>query len=163
MRTLKEKTGYDEFLLPSVTLETRMTENSAYILDNQIGYLLRLANQRHSVIFQNLMPHELTPTQFATLIRVAEAGRVSQNKLGRMAAMDIATIKGVVDRLKAKGLLKTSLDPQDRRRSMISLTSAGADMIAELEVQGLRISQETLSPLGPSEQATLLNLLRRLG
>ena len=140
-----------------------MTDDSAYILDDQIGYLLRLASQRHTVIFQNLMTHELTPMQFSTLIRVAEAGDVSQNKLGRMAAMDIATIKGVVDRLKAKGLLKTSLDPQDRRRSMISLTSAGAELIADLQAQGLRISQETLSPLRPNEQATLLNLLRRLG
>ena len=140
-----------------------MTDDTGYILDEQIGYLLRLANQRHSVIFQNLMTHELTPTQFATLIRVAEAGTVSQNQLGRMAAMDIATIKGVVDRLKAKELLKTSLDPNDRRRSMISLTQAGADMISELQAKGVRISQETLSPLRPNEQQTLLNLLKRLG
>ena len=140
-----------------------MTDDTDYILDDQIGYLLRLANQRHSVIFQNLMTHELTPTQFSTLIRVAEAGNVSQNQLGRMAAMDIATIKGVVDRLKAKDLLKTSLDPNDRRRSMISLTPAGVDMIADLQATGLRISQETLSPLRPNEQQTLLNLLKRLG
>ena len=111
-----------------------MTDDTAYILDDQIGYLLRLANQRHSVIFQNLMTHELTPTQFATLIRVAEAGKVSQNQLGRMAAMDIATIKGVVDRLKAKGLLETSPDLQDRRRSLISLTGAGADLIDDLRM-----------------------------
>jgi len=139
-----------------------MRDDNAYILDDQIGYLLRLANQRHSVIFQNLMTHELTPTQFATLIRVAEAGKVSQNQLGRMAAMDIATIKGVVDRLKAKGLLETSPDPQDRRRSIISLSPAGADLIDDLQAQGARISKETLSPLRPSEQTTLLNLLKRL-
>lgn len=140
-----------------------MKDDSAYILDDQIGYLLRLANQRHTVIFQNLMTHDLTPTQFATLMRVAESGNVSQNQLGRMAAMDIATIKGVVDRLKAKGFLETSPDLQDRRRSMVSLTPAGADLIHDLRAQGSRISQETLSPLRPSEQMTLLNLLKRLG
>ena len=139
-----------------------MTDDRAYILDDQIGYLLRLANQRHTVIFQNLMTHDLTPTQFATLMRVAESGNVSQNQLGRMAAMDIATIKGVVDRLKAKGLLETSPDLQDRRRSMISLTPAGADLIDALQAEGARISKETLSPLRPSEQTTLLNLLKRL-
>ena len=109
------------------------------------------------------MTHELTPTQFATLMRVAEAGTVSQNQLGRMAAMDIATIKGVVDRLKTKGFLETSPDLQDRRRSMIKLTPSGADLVADLQEQGARISNETLSPLRPSEQVTLLNLLRRLG
>ena len=140
-----------------------MTDEPTYILDDQIGYLLRLANQRHAVIFQNLMTHGLTPTQFSTLIRVAEAGKVSQNQLGRMAAIDIATIKGVVDRLKAKGLLETSPDMQDRRRSVISLTGDGAALIDDLQAQGSRISQETLSPLRPTEQVTLLNLLKRLG
>lgn len=140
-----------------------MTDDTAYILDDQIGYLLRLANQRHSVIFQNIMAHDLTPTQFATLIRVAEAGTVSQNQLGRMAAMDIATIKGVVDRLKTKGLLEASPDLQDRRRSMISLTREGADLMDDLKAKGSSISKETLSPLRPSEQVTLLNLLKRLG
>jgi len=139
-----------------------MTDQSSYNLDDQIGYLLRLANQRHSVIFQNLMTHDLTPTQFSTLVRVSEAGKVSQNQLGRLAAMDIATIKGVVDRLKVKGFLTTSPDPEDRRRFTVSLTPAGAALIAEIQAQGLRISQETLSPLRPSEQEKFLNMLRRL-
>lgn len=140
-----------------------MTDDSEYHLDDQIGYLLRLANQRHSAIFQNLMTHQLTPTQFSTLIRVSEAGKVSQNQLGRLAAMDIATIKGVVDRLKAKGYLETAPDAEDRRRSIVSLTPEGAALIDDLHAQGQRISEETLSPLRPLEQTTLLNLLRRLG
>lgn len=137
-------------------------ESMPYALDDQIGYLLRLANQRHAIIFQNLISHELTPTQFATLMRVAEVGKVSQNHLGRLAAMDVATIKGVVDRLKAKGLLLTEPDPDDRRRSLISLTEAGKDMIRALQDEGKRITRETLSPLRQSEQTTLLALLRRI-
>lgn len=139
-----------------------MTKRGAYILDDQVGYLLRLANQRHAAIFQDVITPELTPTQFATLMRVAEAGPVSQNHLGRLAAMDIATIKGVVDRLKSKGLLDSSPDPKDRRRSIISLTKVAQQMIASLQEQGGRISDETLEPLGPSEQAKLLELLRRI-
>ncbi|MTI02946.1 MarR family winged helix-turn-helix transcriptional regulator, partial [Roseibium sp. RKSG952] len=81
-----------------------MTDSDdSYLLDSQVGYLLRLANQRHASIFQSHTLEGLTPTQFAALVRIAELGKCSQNRLGRLAAMDVATIKGVVDRLKQKG------------------------------------------------------------
>ena len=133
-----------------------------YNLDEQIGYLLRLASQRHAAIFQNQIPEGLTPTQFATLIRVNEHKEVSQNQLGRLAAMDIATIKGVVDRLRRKGLLVVNADPGDKRRSLISLTQAGQAMMNELRLQGLQISADTLAPLKPAEQKTLLALLKKI-
>jgi len=140
-----------------------LKEKTTYRLDEQVGYLLRLASQRHAVIFQNQISQGLTPTQFSTLVRVAEEGEVSQNQLGRLAAMDIATIKGVVDRLKAKGLLKTASDPDDKRRSIISLTDAGAALMKQLYQDGVSISKETLAPLDASERKTFLALLKRLG
>ena len=133
-----------------------------YRLEDQVGYLLRLASQRHSIIFQNRISNDLTPTQFSTLIRVAEMKEVSQNQLGRLAAMDIATIKGVVDRLKAKGLLQVTADLGDKRRSVISLTDAGAQLMEQLYTDGFGISQETLAPLKKSEQETLLVLLKNI-
>ncbi|MEM6311599.1 MAG: MarR family transcriptional regulator [Pseudomonadota bacterium] len=139
-----------------------MEDKAHYRLDEQVGYLLRLASQRHAVIFQNQISEGLTPTQFSTLIRVADEGAVSQNQLGRLAAMDIATIKGVVDRLKSKGLLQTDSDPHDKRRSIISLTSAGKELMQQLYSDGTAISNETLAPLKLAEQKTLISLLKKL-
>lgn len=133
-----------------------------YKLDDQIGFLLRLASQRHSVIFQSTISEHLTPTQFATLMRVAELGEVSQNHLGRLAAMDIATTKGVVDRLKQKQLLATRPDPNDKRRSIISLTETGQRMIPALQLDGKEISSNTLAELKPTEQKKLLELLKKI-
>lgn len=144
------------------TLSKPQPEISDYQLDEQVGYLLRLVSQRHAGIFQDHISEDLTPTQFTTLIRVAEHGDVSQNHLGRLAAMDIATIKGVVDRLKQKGLLATNPDPNDKRRSIISLTKDGSRMIDGLRQDGRIITQETLSPLKPSEQKRLLELLKKI-
>jgi len=42
------------------------------------------------------MRSDLTPTRFAAMAKLLEHGSLSQNELGRMTAMDIATIKGVV-------------------------------------------------------------------
>ena len=137
-------------------------EKTSYRLDEQVGYLLRLASQRHSVIFQDRIAKGLTPTQFATLIRVAECGEVSQNQLGRLAAMDIATVKGVVDRLRAKGLLSAAPDPEDRRRSLISLTEEAEGLMDRLYQDGLDISNQTLSPLKASERKTLVDLLKKI-
>jgi DNA-binding MarR family transcriptional regulator len=133
-----------------------------YILDDQIGYLLRLASQRHVAIFQTHTVENLTATQFTTLLRIAEQTRVSQNHLGRLAAMDVATIKGVVDRLRTKGLTRSDPDPSDKRRTMISLTDKGAALITDLKHIGKTITDATLNPLTAAERQTLVKLLRKI-
>ena len=139
-----------------------MGDNCRYELENQVGYLLRLASQRHAIIFQEHISEDLTPTQFATLIRIAEHGQASQNHLGRLAAMDVATIKGVVDRLKSKGYVATNPDPFDKRRMNISLSDKGAALIDQLVQDGHRITAGTLKPLTVAEQKKLLELLAKI-
>ncbi|MCX7559725.1 MarR family transcriptional regulator [Sulfitobacter sp. F26204] len=138
------------------------TSEADYVLEDQIGFLLRLASQRHSAIFQHHVWGNLTPTQFSTMMRISEQGEVSQNHLGRLAAMDVATIKGVVDRLKAKSLVQTRANPKDKRRMAISLTDQGREMIAGLKTSGHRISRETLAPLNAAESETLIRLLKKI-
>src|SRR5215212_10562627 len=82
----------------------------SYILDEQIGFILRQVWQRHAMIFARDIGINLTPTQWAALAKLQETGPCSQNLLGRLTAMDVATIKGVIDRLSARGLTETSPD-----------------------------------------------------
>ena len=74
-------------------------EHGRYVLDNQAGFLMRVAMQRHTSIFTSRMVEGLTQTQFAALAKLYEVGPCSQNHLGRLIYLDAATIKGVVDRL----------------------------------------------------------------
>src|SRR6201985_950125 len=99
-----------------------------YILDEQIGFILRQVWQRHASIFARDIGINLTPTQWAALAKLAETGPCSQNQLGRLTAMDVATIKGVIDRLTARGLTETAPDPEDGRRLVVSLTRAGQQL-----------------------------------
>ena len=87
----------------------------SYILDEQIGFILRQVWQRHTTIFARDIGINLTPTQWAALSKLCESGSCSQNQLGRLTSMDVATIKGVIDRLTARGLTETSPDPDDGR------------------------------------------------
>jgi DNA-binding MarR family transcriptional regulator len=136
-------------------------DSSGYCLDDQIGYVLRRVTQRHLVIFSERIP-EVTTTQFAVLARLAELGPQSQNHLGRVTAMDGATIKGVVDRLVRQGLVETSRDPQDRRRLTIGLSPAGRALFAVRVGDAEQVSAATLAPLTAAERAQLLALLSRL-
>ncbi len=82
---------------------TTDTIDGDYALDDQIGFILRKVSQRHTAIFAAAFA-DLTPPQWATLAKLYEEGPTSQNQLGRLVALDAATIKGIVDRLGARGL-----------------------------------------------------------
>jgi len=132
-----------------------------YRLDDQIGYLLRRVTQRHLAIFAAAIP-EVTTMQFAALARLAEAGPMSQNQLGRAASMDAATVKGVVDRLRRLALVTTAPDDADRRRLVVALSPAGAALFAATRARALAVSEATLAPLTAEERAALMALLGRL-
>jgi DNA-binding MarR family transcriptional regulator len=133
-----------------------------YVLDEQVGFILRQVWQRHSAIFSREIGTNLTPTQWAALSKLAETGPCSQNQLGRLTAMDVATIKGVIDRLTARGLTETSQDPEDGRRLLVSLTRAGQQLAEKLAPNAIAITRETLAPLDAKERETLMALLGKL-
>jgi DNA-binding MarR family transcriptional regulator len=134
----------------------------SYVLEEQIGFILRQVWQRHAAIFAKEIGINLTPTQWAALAKLTETGPCSQNQLGRLTAMDVATIKGVIDRLTARGLTETSSDPQDGRRLLVSLTRAGQAMADKAAPNALAITKETLAPLDAKERETFVALLSKL-
>ncbi|HQY42947.1 MAG TPA: MarR family winged helix-turn-helix transcriptional regulator [Paracoccaceae bacterium] len=147
---------------PSWRYREQVEKTSApYALDDQIGFVLRRVTQRHIGIFTGAIG-AVTTTQFAALAKLAELGPLSQNHLGRVTAMDAATIKGVVDRLRREGLVATADDPDDRRRLTVALSTRGAELFARLAPTAIDISAETLAPLTPAEREQLLALLSRL-
>src|SRR6201988_860174 len=133
-----------------------------YVLEEQIGFILRQVWQRHAAIFAAGIGANLTPTQWAALAKLAETGPCSQNQLGRLTAMDVATIKGVIDRLTARGLTETSADPQDGRRLKVSLTRNGRELAQKPAPTSLAITREPLAPLDPRERELLMALLNKL-
>lgn len=137
------------------------SEQVPYRLDDQVGFLMRRANQRHLGVFAHHIK-DLTPTQFAALAKLCELGKISQNALGRATAMDAATIKGVVDRLRLKGLVDSAPDPDDLRRIHLKPTAVAWDMYDRLRPNAARITDKTLAPLTETEQTIFLLLLRKL-
>jgi MarR family transcriptional regulator, lower aerobic nicotinate degradation pathway regulator len=132
------------------------------VLDDQIGYLLRVAMQRYTAIFTARMIEGLTRTQFTALAKLAEAGPCSQNQLGRLIYLDAATIKGVVDRLGARGLVTARNDPADRRRRAVTLVERGREVTVAARLIAAEVTAATLSALNDDDRGTVIELLRKL-
>lgn len=147
-----------------MTAEGRESEPApqAYVLDEQVGFILRQVSQRHTTLFVGRMGGDLTTTQWAALAKLREVGPTSQNLLGRMTAMDVATIKGVVDRLTNRGLIGIKPDRDDARRRLVALTDEGRELVESKLSVALAISEDTLAPLEESEQAEFLRLLEKM-
>ena len=138
-------------------------EEDAYVLEEQVGHLLRRAHQRSAAIFAELIDDDrLTPTQYAALVKIHDRGEVTQNLLGRLTAMDPATIKGVIQRLRERNLVASRADPENKRRLVLTLTAEGEALARASIPNGRDISEATLEPLTPAERRQLLALLRRL-
>ena len=138
-----------------------MDPSDSYVLERQVGFVMRRAVQRHIAIFSALIP-EMTPTQFAALAKLCELGQASQNELGRLTSMDVATIKGVVDRLRSRDLISSAPLESDRRRLMLAPTRKGRALYRKYAAQAAEVTRQTLAPLDADEQRQLITLLERL-
>jgi DNA-binding MarR family transcriptional regulator len=139
------------------------SETDGYVLDQQVGHLLRRANQRHTALFaRRFAAFDLTPLQFAVLMKLREAGPLSQNLLGRLTAMDPNTVQGVILRLLRRRLVSRSSSREDRRRKLLALTAEGEALAERLVQEGHAITEETLAPLSAAQRRQFLALLGKL-
>ena len=90
------------------------------------------------------------------------ADEARADRLLALTGLDVATVKGVVDRLCAKGLIAAGTDERDKRLTLLRLFPAGSGMIPVLQDVGARVTEETVEALNRTERRTLLRLLARI-
>ncbi len=145
-----------------ITKQRPVASRARYVLDDQIGFVLRQVTQRHTTIFSHLMGDGLTPMQWAVLAKLLEIGRTSQTALGRAVYMDAATVKGTVDRLVVRGFVLRIQDAEDRRKLLVDLTEAGREVTLRNLDAASAITRETLAPLDDEEALRLFGLLAKI-
>jgi len=134
-----------------------------YDVTEQIGHLLRRAGQRHTAIFQrNIGDCQLTAIQFVTLCTLYDRGPSSQVELVEATAVDQATIRGIIKRLKDRGLVLISTSLEDRRKVVISLSREGVKLIEKTIPKARRISELTMEKLNPAERVAIIYLLKKM-
>ena len=134
-----------------------------YQFSEQVGHLLRRAYQRHVALFQQTIPDsQLTAAQFVVLCAVRDQGACSLIEIVKHTAIDQATVRGVIDRLKTRELITVSHDPADRRKVLVSLTEAGAALVGEMVPFARDITEATFGELNPAERVAVVYLLRKM-
>ncbi|OON40723.1 MarR family transcriptional regulator [Izhakiella australiensis] len=143
--------------------KNQAAQEQPYDYTEQVGHLLRKVYQRHVAIFQqNVGDSQLTAVQFITLCALRDHGPSAQNDLVRFTAVDQATIRGVVERLKARDLVSLGPDPKDKRKVIVMLTTEGQRLTSQVTTNAMRISEMTYGQLNPAERIALVYLLRKM-
>ena len=96
------------------------------------------------------------------LTSLAEQGDASQAALGRRLWIDRSDLHAIVTELERDGLVARVRDVQDRRRNVVTLTTAGATALARLDERVEAAQRDLLEPLSATERRELLRLLERL-
>ncbi len=137
--------------------------SSDYKFSEQIGHLLRRAYQRHTAIFQELVPDaQLTAAQFVVLCCVRDSGPCEIGEIVHATAIDEASVRGIVERLKWRELLALAHQPGDTRHMTVSLTPAGQQVIEQTVPFARQISERTFGELDAAERESLISLLRKI-
>lgn len=88
----------------------------------------RVLARRFDVAFR---PLGLTNGQFSLLMSLNRPGSVPMSDVATLLAVDRTTLTAALKPLQRRGLLTVAPDPNDRRARRLTLTPAGAALLAE--------------------------------
>jgi DNA-binding MarR family transcriptional regulator len=134
-----------------------------YLFSEQVGHLLRRVYQRHVAIFQQNIPDsQLTAAQFVVMCAIQDCAPCSLSEIVKATAIDQATVRGIIERLKARELIAVSHDAADKRKVMVTLTPSGTELIGATIPFARSITESTFGTLNPAERVALVYLLRKM-
>ena len=90
-------------------------------------------------------PYRLRPSEFTSALMLTSSGTTKR-----------------LDRLEQAGLIERGPDPEDRRGTLITLTSAGRELVDGTTAAHLANEAQLLGGLSEAEQRRLADLLRKL-
>lgn len=132
-------------------------------LEELPGHAIRRLQQIAVAVFlQETEPFGLTPVQYGALASVARSPGVDQRTLAATLGLDTSTTGGVIDRLEARGLLTRNPSEQDRRVRLLTPTTEGLTLVADIEPAMLRAQERMLEPLSPGERDEFMRMLKVL-
>lgn len=126
-------------------------------------YLIRRAHQLATASFaQACADLDLTPSQYATLFALRQYGRVGQNEVGRLVALDRSTTSLVVRSLRERSLVTALSDASDRRKTFLEISNRGRLLLAQAEQRSARANEALLSMFSKKQAAEFLAMLHKM-
>lgn len=111
---------------------------------------------------QQLAPCGLTSPQYAVLSHLQRAGEASVAQLAEAMVLDRTTLTRNIAPLQRDGLVQVAGSEDDRRRKLLTLTSAGAERLAEARPLWRKAQAAFERHFGEGEAAAMRTLLRQV-
>ncbi|RJQ79794.1 MarR family transcriptional regulator [Pseudonocardiaceae bacterium YIM PH 21723] len=122
---------------------------------------MRRVLQAHTAAWAESLP-DVTKPQYAVLLAVSANPDIEQARVGELAAIDKATLAGMLTRLEDRGLITRESDPSDRRKRTIRLTEDGVATLRRTRPLAAEVDAGLVTALTAEEQRILQNLLHKL-
>lgn len=143
-----------------------MASDDAQILaamTDQIGFLLRIAQlDAFEQLYDKADLSDAGLTELTILHLVAQFPGIRQGILANALRIKRAHMTKIVRASLARGLLAAEVPAEDRRAVSLSLTAAGADLVARAWPELQRAESNVAANLDPAEKAQLCGLLSKL-
>jgi MarR family transcriptional regulator, lower aerobic nicotinate degradation pathway regulator len=99
---------------------------------------------------------------YRLLAALEQWGPVGQADLGRSTSVDRSDVVALLVELERLGLIERTVNPDNRRRNIVSITPAGRKQLRALDHVVDEIQERVLAPLSPGERRQLTRLRRKL-
>ena len=110
----------------------------------------------------NLRAHNLTDQQWRILRALFDQGKKDLGELSNICCILKPSITRIIRSMEERSLLKRSVDNYDQRRTIVSITTIGRDLISVVGPNSEAIYQDIASALGSNELEDLYSKLDTL-
>ena len=124
--------------------------------------LLRARERVMGPIRHLLSDVDLTEQQWRVLRVVQESNGIDPTEIADQACLLLPSLTRILQKLDEKGLISRERDQVDRRRQVIRITAAGAEIIEANIAASMAIVERTREKMGEERYEALLDLLNEL-
>lgn len=127
--------------------------------------IFRLNKQMRQPLATTFRKHNLHDGDFdllATLFRSNQPAGMTPNELRSSVVLSSGAMTNRLDGLESAGLVVRAANPQDRRSTLIKLTTKGRQTVEESLADYLDVLENLLSCLSRAERNTAAAILRKL-
>ncbi|MFI5838360.1 MarR family winged helix-turn-helix transcriptional regulator [Catenuloplanes sp. NPDC051500] len=121
----------------------------------------QLSIHGYRLLTEQFGAEQAKPYEYRVLASLADGGPASQATLGRRSGIHLSDLVATLNSLADRGYVERAPDPADRRRNVVTLTGAGRELLARLEVRLDAAQAALLAALSPADRETLTALLAR--
>lgn len=135
------------------------------VVENAIGFWIhRVYQASRNEMFREFREHgeDVTPEQWALLIRLWERDELTQSELSEATFRDAPTTSRIVAGMEARGLLERSVHPRDGRARIVRLTPRARFLRKKLVPVVERIVRRMVGEIPEQELITTRATLRRM-